>query len=396
MFATPGWAQKYYKEAAFYLCAHQDDWQLFMGSDTYRDIASYDEKTPKANGKKVVIIYTTAGNLHDDDDSKSCSCSDPHGPQGNKMPYWQVREEGSKNSVQLAACQKGGWGPCGAYPKNKKVVINGHSLTKYKYKNTVSYYLRIKTGNFGAMRGNAHVAVTTVDSSTTYVDQADLVSTVYAIYKNELDSNVENDNATFHFPDVNDEFNPNDHGDHILTGKIANEAAKQLADDFGKCFTQFLYVDYDSQNQPINLDNQDLANKAAMVGVYCLSLLDYNAWPEWSELFKEWSSRSYHRTLTTCENVNIKGAGLTNDLEVRIYPNPADRELSVEFNKPLTKDVDISVSDIRGITVHTGKFLYKYESNYKIPTASLPNGMYIITFATGDEIINRTLFQVMH
>jgi hypothetical protein len=367
-----------------------------MGSDTYNDITSHDEKNAKANGKKVVIIYTTAGNLRDDDDTKSCNCSDPHGAQGNKLPYWKVREEGSKNSVQLAACQVGGWGPCGAYPKNKTVVLNGHSVTKYRYKNTVSYFLRLKTGRFSVLRNDPQTWLTTVDSSTTYIDKADLVSTIYAIYKNELDSNVENNNATFHFPDVNEEYNPNDHQDHVLTGKIANEAAKLLGDDMGKCFTQFLYVDYDSQNQPVNLDNSEISNKAAMVGAYCLSLLDYNAWPEWGDIFREWGSRGYHRTLTTCENLNIKGLDLTNDLEVRIFPNPADKELSVEFNKPLIKDVDISVSDIRGFTVHTGKLLFNYASNYKIPTAGLLNGMYIITFTTGDDVINRTLFEVMH
>src|SRR6185369_14940016 len=74
-----------FPKVSFYVCAHEDDWQLFMGTDAFNDINNYDEKKGEANGTKVVIIYTTAGNLHDDDDTKTCDCNDTHKRNKKRM-----------------------------------------------------------------------------------------------------------------------------------------------------------------------------------------------------------------------------------------------------------------------------------------------------------------------
>lgn len=292
---------KRYNQLSIYVIAHQDDWQLFMGSNVYNDIQAFDEITPDINGKKVVIIYTTAGNLNEDDDTKSCNCRDPFDTKNLPFPYWKVREVGSKRSLHLAATRKGGWGAVYPYPENKTVNIGGHDITRYEYKNTVSYYLRLKAGAYSNWYHTPNARVETVDGSATYADWADFVNTLYYIFKTEKDSSVLNNQVCIGYQDVNETTNPNDHHDHYIAGRASSEAAKLLGKELDTCLSQTLFVDYNSQNLPLNLVSPDIQNEAALTSVYCLALLDYNAWPEWGSIYQDWTSRNYSRTIT-CEN----------------------------------------------------------------------------------------------
>jgi hypothetical protein len=289
-----------HNEVAFYISAHQDDWQLFMGADAFRDINDFDEKKPEANGKKVVIIYTTAGDLHDDDDSKTCDCKDAHNPAHDHIPYWQVRESGARNSIHLAACRIGGWGSALPYPDYTVATINGHNIARYEFRNTVSYFLRTKAGQYGHWYNDDTLTIGTIDTSAIYHGAADLSSTIYAIYRKEMASTVLPAQATFHFPDTNEKINIADHNDHIVAGRAAANAAKMLTDTTKECYKQYLYVDYNTKNLPPNLKSPDVQNEAAITAVYCLALLDYNAWPEWGDIYQVWSSRNYYRVVSTC------------------------------------------------------------------------------------------------
>jgi len=387
-----------YNALSFYVIAHQDDWQLFMGANVFNDINAFNEITPASNGTKVVIIYTTAGNLNDSDDTRSCNCKDILNPEGGPFPYWKVREEGSKRSVHLAACRMGGWGPGIPYPQNKTVTINGHSITKYEFKNTVSYYLRIKAGNFGQWHYNPDANVGTIDTSATYTNWTDFVNTIYYIYKAEMDSSITTNNVHFNYQDFNETINPNDHSDHYIAGKAAYEAAKILGTEMDTCFQQSLFVDYNSQNLPANLTAPDVQNESAVTAVYCLALLDYNAWPEWGSLYQDWTSRNYFRTITTCEDptpVNVFAQDSLDSLNIRVYPSPADKYMTILFNLPLNSPVRISIIDIRGATVFNYSGMLT-SNTFPVYTGNFQNGSYMAIVSAGGARLSETYFEVMH
>ncbi len=301
LYTTARSQTRQYDEAAFYIGAHQDDWQLFMGADAYNDIHDFDEKKSTVNGKKVVFIYVTAGNLHDDDDRKTCDCKEPHKRKYKKIAYWQVREIGAKNSTHLAACQLGSINAQIPYPENKEVTINGHKITRYEFKNTVSYFLRLKAGIYSKWKDSAAIVVGTMDDEASYSGRADLVKTLYDIYVIETAMSVPSGKAVFHMPDTDSVINPYDHTDHRIAAGIALEATNMLAERTKACYNIALHVDYHTENLPENITGKDAQNEAALVGAYCLALLDYNAWPEWGDIYQKWTTRNYSRTVSTCD-----------------------------------------------------------------------------------------------
>jgi hypothetical protein len=388
-----------YSGVSFYVCAHQDDWQLFMGSNAFKDIQAFDPSTPQYSSKKVVFIYTTSGNINEYDDSKSCQCMDPYDPNGKNVPYWMVREAGTKNSIHLAACRPGAAGPGYPYPENQRMNINGHSISVYHYKNTVSYYLRLKTADYGYWAYFPNAAVGTIDSSTTYINWADYVNTVYYIYTAEMGNDVQVNSATFNFQDVNTEINPNDHGDHYIAGKVGLEAAKLLSKETNVYYPESLYVDYHTQNLPENIGLQDCANKSALVGAYCLALLDYNAWAEFGSTYVEWSKRNYFRTINSSELPGTDYGCLLDDLDtfaVIAYPNPCNNQVNIKFNQPMNSPIELRITTV------TGSMVYKLNTNLELSnaiivnTANFESGAYFATVAANNSVIANLVFQVTH
>ncbi len=370
-----------------------------MGTNVYNDVLTYNEKNPGQNGKKVVIIYTTAGNLHDSDDANSCNCMDPYDHYQNHIPYWKVREHGSKNSIHLAACRMGGWGANIPYPNNQTVIINGHSITRYNFKNTASYYLRIKEGNYGKWKTEPNSNAGTVDSSTTYTCWADFVNTLYYIYKAEMDSSMIEQKANFNYPDVNEDINIGDHWDHLMAGRAACEASKLLSANISKCFTTNLFVDYNTQNLPPNLSPPDIQNEAAMTGVYCMALLDYNAWPEWGSLYAEWDCRNYYRTITSCENpvqANLLAQDSLISLKIKVYPSPANNNLFLQFNLPTKALLKVRITDTKGATVFEEDTHLSTDNTISINTSSFSNGSYMLLLGADGSKVSNTIFEVAH
>lgn len=390
--------RRLYDTLCVYVCAHQDDWQLFMGTNVYNDILSFNEITPDKNGRKVVIIYTTAGNLNDTDDSRSCDCKDPYNAGAGGVPYWKVREEGSKHSLHLASCRIGGWGPGIPYPANKTVTINGHRITRYDYKNTASYYLRLKTGAYGQWYYNLNASIGTVDSSTEYRDWNDFVNTLYYIYESEMDSSLDRRTIAFNCQDVNETINPNDHHDHYIAGRAGCEAAKLMANNKATWYPLNLFEDYNSQNKPANLPARDAGNESALVGAYCLALLDYNAWPEWGNVYADWASRNYMRTITTNEDptaANLMNQDSLTQQNVDVYPVPADKTLNIRFRLPPASAISIAVYDSHGASVLN--FSGIVSSNvFSVNTSMLPDGSYMVKISQPGNILTNSYFQVLH
>jgi hypothetical protein len=193
-----------------------------------------------------------------------------------------------------------GWGPGAPYPSYDTTTINKHLVVRYKYKNTVSYFMRLKSGRYGHWYDTNDSEVTTIDSLTTYVNRQDFITTLAAIYEGEMNDEIEQNTATFHYPDTDENKNPKDHHDHYIAGNCAAAAASMLAQRRNTCYRQQLYIDYDTENLPVNIYNPDVQNEAALTAVYCLALLDHNAWPEWGKTYREWNNRNYYRTTNTC------------------------------------------------------------------------------------------------
>ncbi|MFZ1371590.1 MAG: hypothetical protein WAR78_14475, partial [Ferruginibacter sp.] len=130
-FSLPSRAQ--YTSVSFSIQAHQDDWQLFMGSRVMADLS--------VANRKVVFITLTAGD-------QSCgACS-----YGN-MQFFLARERGAMYSAKFAADLALGTAPTDL-PGPTTVGINGHNITKYVYKNTINYFLRLPDGNLDGLGFN--------------------------------------------------------------------------------------------------------------------------------------------------------------------------------------------------------------------------------------------------
>ncbi len=388
-----------YSGVSFYVIAHQDDWQLFMGSNAFKDIRAFDHSTVQFASNKVVFIYTTAGNIHDDDDKKSCVCKDPY-DTSSRLPYWKVREAGSKNSIHLAACRSGKVQGAGfPYAPNDEVTINGHTITRYRFKNTVSYYLRMKTGEYGYWTYFPNNQVNTVDNSSNYIDWADFVNTLYYIFKEEMTNDVKDSSAVFNFPDINMEVNPEDHNDHYLAGRAGLIAVRLLTKETNIAYQQNLFVDYYLSKLPENISLKNCQEKSSLIGAYCLSLLDYNAWAEFDDLYLEWTRRSYYRQVnsTTLPGTDYNCLLMDMDtLALKIYPNPANNITWLKFNQPLKSPVELRITTISGAMVFKENLNLDEQNNIPINTSGYQNGNYMAIIANDNGIIGQILFQVSH
>ena len=83
---------------AFYISAHQDDWQLFRGERAWSDVMS---------GATVVFVYVTAGDA------------------GRRDGWWEAREEGALASSRLIVNQRR-LDPAPPDQTRDSVTINGH------------------------------------------------------------------------------------------------------------------------------------------------------------------------------------------------------------------------------------------------------------------------------
>src|SRR4028119_2189788 len=99
---------------AFYIGAHQDDWQLFMSPQAYYDLVT--------SGTRVIFIYTTFGEAGD-------------------IRWGQGRSAGAISSIQYALHHP----IVLVLPERRE--INGHPIATVPLANTCSYYLNVPDGN---------------------------------------------------------------------------------------------------------------------------------------------------------------------------------------------------------------------------------------------------------
>ena len=269
-----------FSSTSFYVVAHEDDWQLFMGLNAALDVPSPDSKT--------VFVHTTAGDA-----------GLGTGTGGTPVPYYIARENGALSAIRFLA-NRGvvGTGPNGVV---STVRINGKSLTRVAYKNTVAYFLRLPDGNVDTGRGypstgnqslllldlGAIPNISAIDGSAIYFGWADLVGTLRGIILFEAHSSPV---VWINVPDTNPIINPGDHPDHIYTGMAMLDAIAPLP-----CVNAALFTGYASGTMPVNLGANDLMLQAGLWAVTTTALADSYHLSEWSPATIGSLGREYFR-----------------------------------------------------------------------------------------------------
>lgn len=242
----------------FYVVAHEDDWQLFMGEGAFYDVTA---------GGPTVFIYLTAG----DAGLKA-------GGTG-KISYYRAREEAAKSSLRVATSNVEGtfsadeWG---------KTTINGKSIQRHKHRNTTSYFLRLPDGNYDGLgfsgtsfRSLAKLykgqiaSLSAVDNSATYTGWSSLTQTLRSIYSIHTAGQTSTWINT-HDPDLS--ANIGSHSDHTTAAMAAIQAGQGLGASYA------YWLDYVLRSYPSSLSVHDTVIKAGYMGAIAASL-DSNGYP---------------------------------------------------------------------------------------------------------------------
>ena len=266
-----------YDKASFYFAAHEDDWQLFMNPSAFLDVTG--TKT------KAVFVHVTAGDA-----------GSGLGRRGRKHPFYLARENGAEAAIRFMA-------DANEMPAEKvadRKVLNGHSIYRVSYRNTVSYFLRLPDGNASGagypVTGNeslrllaegARRKLRAIDGSATYRSWADLTATLRALIDHER---ADAPAVQINVGETDPVINPGDHSDHLMTAKAALEAAKNLS-----CARRLHFVDYASSRLPENLDarQRDMESAVFAVTAAAIRALDHSsAWHHYNESYV---GRNYFR-----------------------------------------------------------------------------------------------------
>jgi hypothetical protein len=265
------------EKVSFYFAAHEDDWQLFMNPSAFEDVAG--------GAAKTVFVHVTAGDA-----------GVGTGTSGRKHPYYLARENGAENAVRFMA-------DADTVPAREAVsqmAFNGRSIYRASYRNTVRYFLRLPDGN-PAGTGYAGTGwqslkrladgqidtLTAIDNSATYRGWGDLVATMRAIVAFERGgAALVQINAAE--PDAR--VNPGDHSDHLLTSRLAVEAAQNLG-----CVRRVYYVDYASSRLPENLDPQRRDIQSSVFAVTIAGVLALDHGTAWRHYDESYVGRNYFR-----------------------------------------------------------------------------------------------------
>ncbi|HLY28820.1 MAG TPA: PIG-L family deacetylase [Aggregatilineales bacterium] len=234
---------------AFYIVAHQDDWQLFMSPNAYTDLND--------PSHKIIFVYTTAGDA------------------GKDEQYWSAREKGALESVRMVL-------DTAKSPREEAVCseksYHGHDIHCCQYKGTSAYFLRLPDGcmtgkgsvkhqhqSLSKLRKGEVQKITAVDGTVTYHGWDDLCQTIAAIIKSESEGRR---NVWIHTSDFLLADNFIDNADHTATGRLVHDAVKHLGIHHGIT----LYRDYDVDLLPPNLTPQQVHQKTSLFIAYDLKV----------------------------------------------------------------------------------------------------------------------------
>jgi Secretion system C-terminal sorting domain/Fibronectin type III domain len=280
---------------SFYINGHADDMPLFMSSKFMADIKA---------GNKTVLITLTAS----DEGNGNASFN------GSSIPFYIACERGlaytSKSAYDIAFNAT-----ISPLPVLQTVSLNSHLLSKYVYKNTVNYFLRLPDGGAAGsgypQTGNASLqklntggiaSITAVDGSSTYTGWNDITNTIASII------NLENGiNATYiNTPSVNPAYNPAENSDHFYAGAAAQNAVSLFS---WAGINEFICTS--SSSLPVNLSTDNFLNSCAIFSVYSYPLLENNYQSKYTSLNKAYLPLDYYNVLkipNSCSSVTGMGA----------------------------------------------------------------------------------------
>jgi hypothetical protein len=245
---------------AFYVTAHQDDWQFWRGEQAYVDL--------KSSKARIVFIQTTAGDA------------------GQVDGWWEARERGVIASIRSAIPPS----PLRIDTRN----FRGHQITVYECGNAADYCLRLPDGvgiqSLSNLRDGVIDSLTAVDHSTTYEGWEDFWLTLQDIMETERIA------AGLAHPwvnagDYNSVRNPGDHDDHKAT---ADALRKFVYPTYRRAW----FVTDDTRNRPANLSGSAYANKRILFDAYADAVLaettkNGNPTPANETEWNWWGNRSY-------------------------------------------------------------------------------------------------------
>ncbi len=372
-------AHAQYSSVVYYIVAHPDDWQLFMGVNAFDDITAKDSR-------KVVLIYTTAGD-------GNCT-----GKNINKV-YYLARQLGANRSVQFCADIKSKHDTL----RSRLMTFQGiykHNVLQFRYKNVVSYFLRLpdgclettRTATIGKLAQGAIKTLTAFDSSATYHGYEDLVETIENIIQRE---GAGYKKVTINAPEWDLKLNPDDHPDHVQTGRLATEIATKIP-----CVNLNLYQGYSTTGKPVNLSTEDIAKEAALLGQLATGMsLIWNS-TEWDPYSPSGhvalTSRNYYRNYISCDSTvqaNIAFSYLDSNLvinrnSVKAFPNPASNNINITYELMDSGMVTIGVYDMNGY--YFGTILNEQRhagiNTVDYNTEALRPGQYLIFVKTAQNI----------
>lgn len=369
------WAGSY-TGVSFFVIAHEDDWQLFMGKHA-KDMV-------ELKGRKLVFIYLTAGDAGAGKNARD----------NGKIPYYMARENAAVKSTDLLCRHV----TDSTQDDAAAIRVNGHLLTVRWRKNTVSYYLRLPDGG---MRAEGRVALkqlyqhkipalSSVDSSTTYNSWEELVGTVRGIMKKEtgdLSRNIE-----VNMPDVCSKRNPGDHADHYLAGVVAISATKNL------CYDNFLYTGYNVSKCPQQITEQDADFKLSLLRCIGVELKQDGYADCQDNWHKSFTQNEYSMAEPNACNYPDSDVFYIRRFDVRaedddrpadkysciVYPNPAQSVLHIAVTDHERSITDVRVLDIYGNTqqnIRISDVGYAWEKELDI--SDINAGVYFIEVLSG-------------
>ena len=264
-------------KVSFYFAAHEDDWQLFMNPTAYEDVLG--------GAAKTVFVHVTAG-----DNGLGI------GSGGRLHPYYLARENGAIEAIRFMADTNKAPLPASSGTMN----VNGHSVFRVSYLNTIAYFLRVPDGNgsgagfagtgFQSLKRLADGDIDTlsaIDDSTIYRGWSDLVATVSDIIKFERgDAPLIQINVA----ELDAGINSADHSDHLMTAKAALEAAKDMS-----CVRRVYFVDYASSKLPENLTAQERDMESAVFAVTLAGVMAFDHKTSWPYYDQSFIGRNYFR-----------------------------------------------------------------------------------------------------
>jgi LmbE family N-acetylglucosaminyl deacetylase len=252
----------------FYIHAHQDDWQLFMG-----EMAN----TSLQTATKVVFVYTSAGDAN------------------LGTAYWTLRETASMNAVD-ALLSGTGW-TCASQ------TVNAHPLRRCARGIAVAYYLRLPDGatsgeGFGGrgsmslLRDGGIATLTAMDGSTQYNTWADLTSTIGAIVDLES-SNASAPAVVVNAPEYDRVANAGDHPDHLATADLVQAAS------LSRSWNLNWYEGYRTQFLTVNLTQaQHDIKVTAFYGYDNTMGRGGYGFSQYEAPYQAWLWRDYSRSIT--------------------------------------------------------------------------------------------------